>query len=108
MKDKIPLDDGIRLDKTAHHEWRALVNRLRFLSIVLLSVAVDLVFVALWLFVHHIAGYALRWLGGLEFVDELPLHVFRWVSSGSTLIVILVYVVRDLTRSVRQMWSRGD
>jgi hypothetical protein len=87
---------------TPFHE---LGNRLNVFATAILGLVVDLLFVALWIVIHQLAEYFYHWLGELPGMDGVLALTVKYLLTGSTLIVVGAYVVRDVHLAIRRIWG---
>jgi hypothetical protein len=86
-------------------ELRELGSRLRMFAVFLVSTALDLLFLALWIGLHRIMQPVFRWLGTLNGLDGLTLTIIKIVFTVSTLGVIVTYVLQDLSLTIKRIRS---
>ena len=91
----------------AKAEMQGLRTRLGVLAVVLLSTAIDAVFMVAWVALQLVAHRALEWLGTLPAGDQLVVLVFRVGFAVSTLAVVGTYVIRDVLISVPRIWKQA-
>jgi hypothetical protein len=85
-------------------ELRELGSRLTMLAVFLLSTAIDLVFLVMWVGLHRAMQPVFRWLGTLNGLDGLTLNVIKIVFTVSTLGVIVTYILKDFLVTVERIW----
>lgn len=65
-------------------------------AVVFACIVIDCFFTSIWvLSVWATNNYIVVPLA-VEGVDRIALNIFQWLSAGSTLLVLLLYIVRDL------------
>lgn len=86
-------------------ELRSLAQRSRFLLIFLISVLIDVAFLAVWAFLSLLVSRFFDKLGSLGGLDGQSLDILEWVFRVSTLIPIAAYVAWDLIRAISHIWA---
>jgi hypothetical protein len=85
-------------------ELHEVLVRLMMLGVFLLNAALDLLFLGLWVGLQAIALPFFDSLDELEVLDRFTVIVVKVFFAGSTLVVIGVYTVKDLIRTVSRIW----
>lgn len=78
--------------------------RLRVFGSVAVTSLIDLVFLLVWALLHKASQWGLQQIGDLAGVGDVMVQVLQWIFDVATLLVVVVYVVRDLVLSVRRIW----
>jgi hypothetical protein len=92
-------------DRLRKAEFRALRDRLTVLGVALLSILIDLAFLVVWLAVLQLARAMFDQLSGHSRSAAIVYQILEVVSIGSTLVVVVAYVVRDVMLSVQRIWK---
>ncbi|MEV4642736.1 hypothetical protein AB0J80_35870 [Actinoplanes sp. NPDC049548] len=86
-------------------ELRALGGKVGMLGVFLLSAVFDLLFILLWISLHSLAARVLGFAGRLEGMTKDITAILQWIFDVSSLIPILVFVLRDLRAAVKRIWN---
>jgi hypothetical protein len=83
----------------------ALRARLTVFGTAALATVIDLVFLAVWIWLHQVAGALFGWIGALSGMDGVVLGVLENLFTWSTLLTVVLYVLHDLWVSARRIWG---
>ena len=97
--------DAISASDGSTDEWKALWRRLITFGIVLLGIALDATFIAAWIGLHQMAQGVYTRLGELPGMEKVVAEILKQLLTWSTLILVVAYVVYDVYRGVRRIWS---
>ena len=91
--------------KLVADEFKALGTRLLVLFAIVLSVAIDLAFLAAWVGLHQAAEvYIFHWLGTLPGMTGALKVILEIIFISSTLAGLAAYVARDIYLAARRSW----
>jgi hypothetical protein len=89
--------------------WRRdledLYAQLRTLAVILTSILIDLVFLAVWAFMHQRFEELVIHSLELQGLDWYSLAFFRVLFNGLTVYALLLYVVKDAIRIFHRIWD---
>ncbi len=87
-------------------ELRGSWTRLKRLSVFALGLAIDLMFLGVWLVLQQSAHWLFDRIGELPGVVTIFRIVLELLFDGATLAVVGAYVVRDVVLTVKKIWRR--
>lgn len=85
-------------------DYRALLDRIKTFGVVILSIMIDLFFLAIWILLHKGFSILIHYLLPQEAgLDSMAATVLKYVFTIFTLGIVLIYVCADFWSAARRI-----